>query len=270
MFNLLKAEWFKLWRSRPLWIIIALIFALFFTFVLFTYLADIGVLDETGSVRVEVNESVTEEAPLSGIKLLIESAYGPDLFSIILIISFLGAFFLTSENSIGTIKNVVATGHHRWQIYLAKMLALMFGSLILSVFFMLIPAVIGSISFGIGEWPNTDMLINTLKILLISWLYYFAFASIVTVFAMISKGTGVASLLSIGYYLLAGPGLNFIGAKYAIFDKISVYSVYNMFYKVGERVFEQASLLAVIITPIITIIGFTVIGILLFQRKDIQ
>src|SRR5690625_1262 len=128
---------------------------------------------ESSRVTVEIEDVATID-PLSGSKLLIEAIYGPDVFMIIFLISFLGAFFLTRDYDVGTMKNVVSMGHERWKIYLMKNIVLMIGTLFFVVSFIIAPVLFGSLYYGFGDLIDQEMFINLTKTIAISLMYYMA------------------------------------------------------------------------------------------------
>lgn len=267
MFNLLRADVYHLRHSKVWWVLITIITALAFLLVFFPYLEEIGVFDKIEGLSVESSPELQE---LSSIQLMIETISSPDVFFLVFIFSALGAFFISSENSNGTIKNVTSMGYRREFIYLSKMSVFTIGSIILAILFYIIPSTFGSLFFGIGEWPPREILIDTGKIILLSLLYYVAITSMISFFAVLCRGSGITLLYSVGFYLLVGTGLNVLGAQYTFWNNINEYSVYNLFTTIGDRVVEQESMVHLTMVPIVTLIVFTFLGLALFNRKDIQ
>jgi len=264
MFNLLRADVYTLNRSKVWWVLSGIITVLAFFLVFFPYLEKIGAFD---TIETMDNTGLDE---LSSIQITVEALSQPDVFFSTLIFSALAAFFISSEYSNGTIKNVTSMGYRRVFIYLSKMSVFTVGGIILIMLFYVIPATFGALFFGVGEWPAKEILIDTGKILLLSLLYYVALAAIVTFFSFLCRGSGTALLTSFGFYLLVGTGFSFLGAQYTFWEKFNEYSVYHLFSTIGERVTQQGEMFHLIGVPIGTIIIFTTLGLILFQRKDIQ
>src|SRR5699024_2034404 len=143
------------------WTLVIVLCGLALLLVLLPYLEEKGFLENIDEITVEVNEEATDHLALSGMKMAIESLHSPDLFLSVLLISILGAFFISSEYSNGTIKNIVASGYHRWQIYIAKLIVFQIGSVLLILFMSFILGIFGSLFFGLGEWPSKAVLIDT-------------------------------------------------------------------------------------------------------------
>lgn len=269
MSNLLRAEWYKLFRNKAFWILSLIVIGLTFLLVLLPYLDYRGMLDETG-VTVELHDKATAAYPLSGIKLFIESIHSPDLFLAVLLISILGVFFITNENANGTIKNLVSIGYQRQKIYLSKLIAFVSGSVALVLLFSISFGIFGSLFFEIGAWPDSELLINAGKFLLLSILFIIAFAAIAMFFSIMPRGTGVGLLLSVGFYLVAGAGLRMLSYNYQIAEKIQKYAVYYRYSTLADNDLSLANVFELTMIPFSTAVIFIVLGLIVFQRKDIS
>ncbi len=272
MSNLLRVELFKLIRSKVFRILLAIITFISFSVVFLFFLNEKGILEKIDGmdISVEVDPEAAEFAPASGIHFLIEQIHAPDVFLTILIISILGSFLITTENSTGVIKNSVSIGYRRTEIYVAKNIVYSLSSIGLILFFSVMLGVFGSLFFGLGDWPATELIIQSGKIILLTCLYVIAFSSIVMLFAMMSNGSGIAFLVSLGFYLIFGVVLNLLSYQYVIFEKLNHYSIYHRFALLSESDLVGKDLLELGILPLVTAIIFIVIGIMIFKKKDIQ
>src|SRR5690625_516883 len=133
MTNLLKAEHFKLIRSRVFWVLVSILVALSFLLVFLVFLDENGTLEKMEGVKItaEVSEQATEFLPSSGVRFFIEAVHAPDLFITVLLISILGSFLIATESSTGVMKNIVSIGYRRSKIYLAKTIVFSLGSVVL-------------------------------------------------------------------------------------------------------------------------------------------
>lgn len=272
MSNLLRVEFFKLIRSKVFWILLGVIAFISFAVVFLFFLNEKGILEKIDGmdISVEVHPDATEFAPASGIHFLIEQIHAPDAFLTILIISVLGSFLNAAENSTGVIKNTVSIGYRRIEIYIAKNIIYSLSSIGFMLLFAIILGIFGSIFFGIGDWPATELLVQTGGIIVLTCLYVIAFSSIVMLFAMMSNGSGIAFLISLGFYLIFGPVLNLLAYQYVIFEKLNHYSIYNCFTLLSGSDLATKDLLELGILPLVTTIVFSVIGMVIFKKKDIQ
>lgn len=272
MTNLLRVELFKFCRSKVFWVLIGITVIVSFLLILLLFLDENGTLEKIEGMKItaEMEGEATELLPIGGMKVLIEAIHAPDLFITILLISILGSFFIAVDHSTGTIKNMVSIGYHRTQIYLAKLAIFSLGSIVLILFFALIMGVFGSIFFGIGDWPTTEILVQTGKILFLTCVYVISFSSIILMFSMIANGSGIAFLLSFGFYLVFGTTLNLLGQQFTLFEKLNHYAVYNRFAMLAERELTYADIIELMSIPIITSLIFIFIGVMIFKKKDIK
>lgn len=276
MSNLLRVEFYKLIRTKVLWIL--LIISALFSFMLVSlfYMEEQGTLEKIEEFsdnitveKIEVNPDEVE-IPNNGIYLFMSSAISSDTFFInILFICIVGAFFINNEYSSGTIKNLVSAGYSRNQIYISKLIVYSMISIVLTLSFAIFMGLFGTMYFGFGEFPPTEDVIRLVKVLLLLCLYVTSFVSIAMLFVIIARGTGMALLLSFGFYLIIGSGLKFLSFQFTLFEKISKYSVYSLYPLIGESDLGSKDLFQFINVPFITILIFIFIGISYFKKQDI-
>lgn len=275
MSNLLRVEYYKLMRNKVFWTLIIISALISFLLISIFYMAEQGTLEKiqefNDNISVEKIEADPEEVevPNSGIYLFMSTIISSDTFFInILFICIIGAFFITSEYSTGTIKNLVSVGYSRSKIYVSKLVIYSITSLLLTLSFAVFFGIFGTIYFGFGELPREDV-IRLVKVLLLICLYVISFVSIAMFFVIMARGTGMALLLSFGFYLVIGSSLKFLSYQFTLFEKISNYSVYSLYTQIGGSDLSSKDLFQFINVPIITIIIFVIIGISYFKRQDI-
>lgn len=269
MSNLLRAEWFKLLRNKAFWVLMTIMAILSFLLVLLSYLDVQGVFDQIDGLTIEVSDEATESSELNGIKMFLESLYSTDLSLKILLISIVGAFFIANENANGTIKNLVSIGHSRRNIFVAKFLILLIGSMIIIFSMPFLIGILGSLFFGMGDWPVNELLLHTGKITLISFISLISFLAIVMYFSVISRSKGVALVWSFGFYLLAGTGLGLL-SSYPFGKIINKYSVYYRYTTLLESNLSSALMIEVALIAVVTALFFILLGLFSFQRKDLS
>lgn len=272
MNNLLRVEIFKIIRGKVFWMLLSIITAVAFALVILLFMNEKGILEEIDGVdiTVEVDPQVSGVTPASGMDFFIEQIYAPDVFITILLISVLGSFLIATEHATGTIKNTVSIGYHRIEIYVAKYIIYAISSIVLILISPVILGVIGSLFFGVGDWPETEVLIQSGKITLLTCLYVIAFSSVVMLFAMVVNSSGLAFLVSLGFYLIFGPVLNLLAHQYVSFEKLNHYSLYNRFSLLADNDLAVKDLIELGMLPVIWGIIFVVIGLVIFKKKDIQ
>ncbi|MFD2131201.1 ABC transporter permease subunit [Pseudogracilibacillus auburnensis] len=275
MSNLLRVEFYKLIRTKVLWIL--LIISALFSFMLVSlfYMEGQGTLEKieefSDNITVEKMETDPneEDIPHSGVNIFMVSALSGDVFINILFICIIGAFFITNEYSSGTIKNLVSAGYSRNQIYISKLIVYSMISIVLTLSFAIFMGLFGTMYFGFGEFPPIEDVMRLVKVLLLLCLYVTSFVSIAMLFVIIARGTGMALLLSFGFYLIIGSGLKFLSFQFTLFEKISKYSVYSLYPLIGESDLGSKDLFQFINVPFITILIFIFIGISYFKKQDI-
>lgn len=225
MYNLLRAERYKLIRNPILWILALLVVIFTFIPIFLVYLSESGMLEQVDSLEISVD---TEGGVVpAGIEMFFTASNTPVIFSIVLIISVLGAFYISQAYSTGTIKNLVSAGHARFKIYMAQAIVFSVISILLMLLIPVMLAVFSAMFFGVGQWPEEMTAALLGKIVFLSSLYTVAFAAIAMFFSSISGGSGKAIALSFGFYLLAGKGLELFGNYFVLFDKLNHFNVYN-------------------------------------------
>ena len=274
MLNLLRVERYKLIKNKVFWVLVSIIVAVTLLSVLLFFLEERGIIEaveDDGFSIMEVNEQEAEVLQNDGISFFMDTFYASDWMITVLLISVLGAFMIATENSIGTLKNTVSIGYGRREIYLSKLAIFSIGSIVLFLFISVAFGFFGSLFFGIGDLPAIDEFVLLGKVVLLSSLYIVSFAAIVMLFSMIVRGSGLAILASLGFFLLFGPALAYFGQKYVLFESINHYSVYYRFMTIaGSNLSNVKVLLELTAIPVVTAIVFIGLGMIVFQKKDIQ
>lgn len=270
MLNLFHAELFKWKKDKSFWVTLIVATSLAFLLVLLQFLDDQGYFGSIEEITIDIEESHTEEMSLSGVKMFVEAIYSHDLFFRILMISILGAFFITRENVYGTVKNLVSTGESRRKIYFVKWFVFTIGGVILAFIIQFSLGIFGTIFFGLGDLPNRGLTIELLKVILLTIIYILAFSSITFLFSIIAQSNGISLLLSLGTYFLLGPGLSVLALRYQIFEQVKKVSVYQKFTKFFAEELAFTQMIEYMLVPFVTFIIVTIFGLILFQRKDIS
>lgn len=192
MRNLLKADFYKLIRTKMGYILIIVCAALslisigtygFLKFVTYTFSA------EDAEARLAI------DALLNGRSIMFSS------FSLssnvgILIPIFVGIFTLTDIRH-GTIRNKILYGENRTKIYLSHLIVSSTLSLVAIIISFLILLIGGLVLFGYGFEFNANEALNFLRCLVIGLLSFIYVASISTFFALVTKSTPLTVLLSL-------------------------------------------------------------------------
>ncbi|HLS20620.1 MAG TPA: ABC transporter permease subunit [Bacillota bacterium] len=265
MINLLRSEMFKVIRNRSFfWLNILMIFFAGFVIML-AVLDEYGLLDHIDNITVEVESEVV----FSGTDFLLYMIEAPELFLVFFYIAVLGEFFIANEYTIGTMKNLVSAGYARWQVYLAKLIVFILSSLFIFAVLLFACTLFGSLFFGIGEWPGDQSIVHISKTLVLIVLLIISIVSIVMIFSLVTTNSGVSLLTSLLFYFAFSSGLNMLSNQYKVAQSLTKYSVFERFSSVYDNALQMNSFIETGIIACLTMLIATIIGIVLFQRKDI-
>lgn len=265
MMNVLRSELYKLYRARIFWILLAIAgtFSLFITVLLF--------LEEKGLLMEQVTIEVEGDQALEGFNVLLDSLMQPDTFFTYLSAAVLSSFFITSEYTNGAIKNIVSVGHKRRSIYAAKFLTTWFGTIYLYVFMVGTFFFFTSIFFEIGPFPDRQEWVDALIAFGLTCLLIGVFCAIIAFFSIVMRSAAVALFATVGFYFVFSTALNMLASQYTFFDDILEYSVFEYMSLMSvDSVHDGSFISSLILVTLATFILFTGVGMLLFERKDIQ
>lgn len=270
MFNLIRAEGYKLFKNRTFWTLLMIMVVLSTILVFLTYLDEKNVLERIDGLYIEMHEEAMESQQVTGMKIFFEALYSRDLFIHVLLVSILGAFFISNEYANGTIKNLASIGHARWKIFLAKGFVFSVGALIILFSMPFLMGLLGILLFGIGDWPSNSLWAEALKVTFLSLLFYLAFISIALFFSMTFRRSGVALLWSFGFYLFGSVAWNVLASSYAFAEAVNQYSVYYRYTTLLENNLRLSTMIELSFIALFTSIVFIVFGLFIFQRKDLS
>lgn len=265
MINGLYSELYKLLHARIFWVLLAMsaVLSIFITGLLF--------LEEKGLLMEQITVEVEEENRLEGFYMLIESVVEPDTFFVYLFAALLASFFISSEYTNGTIKNVVSTGYKRYTIYTAKFLVVWLGTIVVFVSMVVTFSIFATLFFELGDFPSKAEWLMAAKAFGYTCLLIGAFSAISTFISIHARSSAIALVATLGFYLIFSTGVGMLAQQYTFFADILHYSVFDYMHRLaialqGDRTF----IWALIRTTLITTCLFYVGGIALFKRKDIQ
>ena len=163
MLNLIKADFYKLFRMKSFYI----------CGLLGTALSLLGIW----AINLQLNGLPAELLGYSGITALIQGLYSAGIFYIIFI-----SLFIPNEFSFGTIKNMVSSGQSRISIYLSKVVIGIFTVISYSLLSGVASWILGSVFWGNGDITRDDYL----KILRMIGLFIIAEVAMQCIFIMVS------------------------------------------------------------------------------------
>ncbi len=249
MGNLLRSEWFKLWKDRVFWtLLLALaVSAVFYTVLVF--------FDQDGSFNAV------------SVSLLYADALSGNGYIIRLIPGILAGFFISNEYATGTMKSMVASGNSRIRIYSAKLIMFMLGTSLLAMMFPLFLTGTAAIGSGFYDMPEWDFWLRTLGL---HMLYAAGFASIMGVLAFLFTDSGKTIGFLLLFFLLVDSILFMVSQKVAWFKPVFEYSIFKLFHDIGQESLAPSGWFALLAVPIVTSAAFWVLGNYMFYRKEIK
>lgn len=242
----MKAELFKLRRDRSFWTVIIILFLAAIGWTLMEY------LDHDPNLN-------------SGLEVYLGSLVGNSYITKIAP-CILAGFFISSEYSIGTMKSLTATGNSRMKIFWSKLFVFSFGSIIISLIFPIVSTGTGTLLYGFGEMPqgiDVSYFVQTLGLLI---LYAAAFSSIMALFANMLTDSGRSIGFLILFFLLFDTLFYLLVSRITIMEPVYNYSVFKLFLEISQPEIETRH----IVVPVLTYIGFGIIGSLVFRKKEIK
>ena len=188
MLNLLRADFYKLRRSKTFFICLGIL-ALIVAYI---------IIDFGSSAHIKEYSPST----FHWIYMLFQVPYFIPLLQSIFI-----TMFITTEYSNGTIKDSVSLGFSRTKIYMSKLVTISMGSILMMLTAML------SIVIIYGSFLMGDLLL-LVRIFIIKSLLYTAYGSIFLMIAFLIKNIGGTMAFSIFFSLILGSLGSIVGNGY--------------------------------------------------------
>lgn len=190
MLNLLRADFYKLKRSKSFYICLVII-ALFVAYVIFDF-------SSSSHIKEQFSPSTFHWIYM----LFEEKAFLPYFIPALQAIFI--SMLITSEYSTGTVKDAVSLGYNRTSIYLSKLLTVSIGTIFIILVAVFTTAITSILVFGIyGAFTMQDFIL-LLRMLLIHYLLYTAHGSMFLMIASLIKNIGGTMAFSIFFSLILG------------------------------------------------------------------
>lgn len=259
MLNLLTAERIKIFRSKKLWIVLAILALL-----PIYQVANSKMAVHYGTELVQVIDTVINGA--TGILMIDKNG-----LTILLVMSAFISFFIGEEFQNGTIRNALSLGRSRTHYYLSKLIIAALVSLV-AVIMMTAVGMIGySIVFGFGEVAEINHYLSfAIKSFSTLYLLILANVSIYVMISFLTKNSGVSLIWSFLYTMATGFGPG-IFQQTEHFKHVTYWFTESfLFYSNFANPVDIAKYPQMILVSVITIVLSSALGILLFKRTDIK
>jgi hypothetical protein len=258
MKNLLKADYYKLFKSKMTYILIIICALLS----IFTLLLEVFLKFVIKELDADFPLSIEGRSIMFGTLSLTNNTG-------LLIIIFVGIFTLTDIKH-GTIRNKILCGENRIKIYLSHLIVSSTMCLIASIISFLILAIGGIAIFGYGPVFNGEEALNFIRCSAIGIVSYIFVASVSTFFALLTKSTPLTIILTLAILL----GLSIISAiSFSLPTKFksSFYIVPTYATTIASQGYVSAEVFTYGIISLIVFIAInTILGIYFFRKIDVK
>jgi ABC-2 type transport system permease protein len=276
MISLAKNEVYKIFKQRKIYIFMFIIFVL-------TCLEYVGAIIVNKASRS--NSSITSPfMNMNGQTMPLMMLSGISTI-IVIFITILLADIVTDEYKNGTLKLSLLAPISRSKLLVSKVVGLLFGTLILLVFTMIISYLLGTVFFGWGDKfilngfnynTNGDLVKQTMTFsvskgilftifsYIIQVLPYMAFGMIVLFLSLLFSNMGATIGTSLGVWF-AFTILDQISKDVKLYTITSYFSFYSKFI---DKIDFEATLIDLSVI-IVYIVIFYVLSLILFRKKDI-
>ncbi|MBB6732050.1 ABC transporter permease [Cohnella zeiphila] len=261
MSNLLSAEWYKLRKNGAFNLICSCIAIMTVLFVTVSYLS---------SPKIE-----GYRIGHSAIELYVNSLT-LNSFLMKLHLGILAGFFISAEYASGVLKRSVSVGRDRRQIYLSKLGMFSLGIVLASLIAPLIAAAAGGVMSasgllnGFGHPGSVPVAAYLLRTLGFTVLFAAALASVAAFIAVALADSGKTIGIALLFFLFIDQVLMALAQRYAIFEKLYDLSPFRLLAQTAEFHLNGGEWLTCVIAPLAALAVFTLLGISVFRKKEIQ
>ncbi|MEG9294840.1 ABC transporter permease [Mangrovibacillus sp. Mu-81] len=255
MSNLMKAEFYKLYRNKTFWVVAGTVTglsALLHLLIIFDWW--------------QLSGTEFDQAGLSELNAL--SPFKLPLFFNLIVSTVAGYYIATDFSQSGVIKNQLLSGNRRSYIYLAKLLVFSLASILAAIVIPLVTALITVTITGYGEIFSPSSVMYLERAYCLFTLQFLCFTSIVLLIAVVTEDSGktilFTLLLSIVMFaiekLTSEPIIRFL------YEHTFFYQFSDAF-KISMSTGEVVTSIAIGAVELIVI---TSCGIFLFNRKEMN
>jgi len=253
MYNLIRAEFFKLRKNRSFW----------------TLLIAFAVVSLAYPLLYYFDHQSSGEPQFTGAQFL-STFIASNAYAIKFGVAVLAGFFISNEYATGIMKTIASSGNTRGRLYAAKLFGFVAGAMLVSLVFPIVSTVEVTFLSGFGHLPADSSVFFIPRVLGLTLLYTAAYAAIGAMFAVILTDSGKTIGVSIIFFLMIDIVLAGIGSKVEFFAKLYDYSIFKLVGDISKPSIDSGDWPALLLVPLLTIVLCAVLGILVFRRKDIK
>ncbi len=255
MINQVKAELFKLQRNKTFWVL------LFIATLLSALLHYLIIIDWW-----KVNDSVFVRAGLDELSGL--TAFTTPIFFNLFIGTLAGFFISTEFSQSSVIKNQIMTGGKRSSIFISKYLIFTIGAIMIAILIPLLTGILEVILLGHGEILNVHNLVYLSRAFGLYILQFIGYTAILVLLAIATEDSGKTIIFSI-LITIVMYGVEMV-PNLPIISTIYKNSIFYQFSAVFQASMTNVDILKAILIAGITFFIVTIIGIVVFNKKEIK
>lgn len=302
MYNLIKMELYRLFKSKSAWIVLAFSVLFLLLNVVFTNsdlqtmkeeareLSSASDINSYNNSEEKVRENgvqVDENSVQMNVGIYFDTNYDwidneiniLEFFitvvrsgGILLFLTFFTAMFVNGENKYGFVKNIAGRMPFKGYLFLAKLAAIfVFNVMIFMAYYLFsipfVRLIIGGIDLSIGK--------AALKAVLLQLILHFAFSCVVAMLASVSKSTAFSA--TVGTVFCCGVGswlwilINMIINKLKISDSFSV-NDYTLVYNIQniDMSFDFKNTLRIVAVAVLFVAASSIISVIVLNRRDVK
>lgn len=290
MLRLLKAEWYKMIKSKSFKILCIIALLLGLLNVLTTNLISEEFVKESLGTQVSQEQidnilNNNSDQIVSPGSLGFHTSGAKDPFNVTgleafhfsfgagvieIFIAVLVGTMVAKEYSEGTIKNTLAYGKKRTSFYMAKFINILLGSTLIMAIMTGVATIGVTITKGWGEQFTISQLLNILSTFAGAVIVFGAVAAIIMLISTLVKSNGATIGISVVIFILLPTISSFLYGIYDWFDKIYELSLFYNSALVTAVKAGSADILKATIIALITMIIALGAGLTIFKIQDVK
>ena len=252
MVNLLKSDFYRLLKSKSLYICAAV-----GAFLMMISLIAVKLLSTM--------PEVSDEMPFPG-----ALDFGHVIFTgadVHLLMAIFISIFVTAEFVHGTMKNTISKGYSRTLVYLSKIIT----STVASYFIMLVMFIVSVATYMVIYGELGSLSGKEILIIFIELLLHTALASVFVLIAMVVRNNGGTIAINIICITLIFPQIfNLLDAIFDLKINFRDYSLVNNITMYYGFIPLKDDIIRSVIVGVVYLVFVTLLGIIVFKKKDVK
>ena len=266
MCNLLKADLYRIVRSKLAIVSIILSASLPFIIVLLYY----GVAKGTEMLMPEGSGAELVNGMFNARSLIISSFSLTDNFG--LVIPIFSAIFVTKDLTNGTLRNKIISGHNRKKIYFSHLITSIIYNALIIIVYALFTSLFAFIFFDYGREINAQEIKSIIFIIILGIMGFVFVATISTCLSLILNSSILAIVLTVVISIV----FSFICMIISLtdYEKFKYIIYFIPFFVNGSTLTINEATNVLFIEGMLSCLTFgvinTVLGIIIFSKKDLK